>query len=70
MSFLDIFKASKIKAENEQLHQRIKELQDKMDSLGITEYTQAAEKIRSEKATFDFYVESKNREIESSIKAA
>lgn len=70
MSFLDIFKASKIKAENEQLHQRIKELQDKMDSLGITEYTQAAEKIRSERATFDFYVESKNKEIESSIKAA
>lgn len=45
MRFLDIFRASKIKAENEQLHQQIKEMQDKMDSLGITEYIQASEKF-------------------------
>ena len=63
MRFLDIFRASKIKAENEQLHQQIKEMQDKMDSLGITEYIQASEKIRSEKEELDHYVEQKDKEI-------
>lgn len=70
MSLLDIFKASKIKAENERLHQQINEMQAKMDSTGITEYYQASEKIRSERATFDFYVESKNKQLESDIRAA
>lgn len=63
MRFLDIFRASKIKAENEQLHQQIKEMQDKMDSLGITEYIQASEKIRSEKEELDHYFEQKDKEI-------
>lgn len=63
MRFLDIFRSSKIKAENEQLHQQIKEMQDKMDSLGITEYIQASEKIRSEKEELDHYVEQKDKEI-------
>lgn len=63
MRFLDIFRASKIKAENEQLHQQIKEMQDKMDSLGITEYIQASEKFRSEKEELDHYVEQKDKEI-------
>ena len=63
MRFLDIFRASKIKAENEQLHQQIKEMQDKIDSLGITEYIQASEKIRSEKEELDHYVEQKDKEI-------
>mgnify|MGYP000346874437 FL=1 len=53
----------KNKAENEQLHQQIKEMQDKMDSLGITEYIQASEKIRSEKEELDHYVEQKDKEI-------
>lgn len=69
MSLLDIFKASKIKAENERLHQKINEMQEKMDSTGITEYFQASEKIRSERATFDFYVESKNKQLEADTKA-
>lgn len=69
MSLLDIFKASKIKAENERLHQKINEMQGKMDSTGITEYFQASEKIRSERATFDFYVESKNKQLEADTKA-
>lgn len=70
MSLLDIFKVSKIKAENERLHQQIIEMQAKMDSTGITEYSQASEKIRSERATFDYYVESKNKQLETDIRAA
>ena len=70
MSLLDIFRISKIKAENEQLQQQIAEMQATMDSTGITEYVQAAEKIRSERATFDSYVESKNAQLEADIKAS
>lgn len=69
MSILDVFKASKIKAENERLSQKINEMQEKMDSTGITEYFQASEKIRSERAAFDFYVESKNKQLEADTKA-
>lgn len=70
MSLLDIFKASKIKAENVRLNQKINEMQSKMDSTGITEYFQASEKIQSERATFDFYIESKSKQLEADTKAA
>ena len=70
MSLLDIFRISKIKTENEQLQQQVTEMQATMDSIGITEYVQAAEKIRSERATFDSYVESKNAQLEADIKAS
>lgn len=70
MSLLDIFRISKIKAENEQLQQQVAEMQATMDSTGITEYIQATEKIRSERATFDSYVESKNAQLEADIKAS
>jgi hypothetical protein len=40
MSLFDIFKVSKIKAENEKLSNDLYELQKKMDALGITEYNE------------------------------
>lgn len=45
MSILDIFRLSKIKQENEQLKTQNKDLQDKNDALGVTEYYQTKQKL-------------------------
>lgn len=42
---MDFFNASKIKAENEDLKNQLKELNAKIDALGITEYYQTKEKL-------------------------
>lgn len=44
MWLIDIFRLSKIKEENEQLKSANTALQEKCDTLGITEYCQAKEK--------------------------
>ena len=40
MSFIDLFRVNKIKAENTSLQSRITELENKLSELGFTEYTQ------------------------------
>ena len=45
MGIMDFFNASKIKAENEDLKNQLKELNAKIDALGITEYYQTKEKL-------------------------
>lgn len=42
---MDIFNASKIKAENEELKSQLQELNAKMNALGVTEYYQTKEKL-------------------------
>lgn len=69
MGFFDIFKASQIKSENEQLRKRIEEMQKQIDSTGITEYSQAQQKIRSMKADFDSHVEAENYKLDTKIKS-
>ena len=48
MSLFDIFKVSKIKSENNKLKNDLKSLQDKIDSLGITQYDEIQEMIKQE----------------------
>lgn len=40
MSFIDLFRVNKIKAENTSLQSRVTELENKLSELGFTEYTQ------------------------------
>lgn len=63
MGFFDIFRVSKIKAENENLQKQLHEMQARIDSTGITEYSQAVEKIRLEKIEHDTYIASQNKEL-------
>ncbi len=46
MSIWDIFRSSKIKAENEKLQATIQELQGKLDGLGAKDYYEVQEKIK------------------------
>lgn len=66
MGFMDIFKISVIKQENEQLKKQLNDLQKKADELGVTEYYQTQEKINA------LYRESekKLKEAEDSVTAA
>jgi len=41
MSFFDIFRVKKIKAQNDQLSQQVLQLEAKLASLGFTEHEQA-----------------------------
>lgn len=52
MSFFDIFRVSSIKQENEDLKRQISQLNNRMDSLGITEYDQAMNMIKEERDKF------------------
>ena len=45
MGFLDIFKAGKIKRENEQLNVQIQQLQTQLNELGGMDYFQVKETI-------------------------
>ena len=73
MSLLDIFKISKIKAENSKLKNDLKLLQDKMDSLGITEYNEIQDMIKQENEKYiklrddNLLLNSKNEELNINI---
>lgn len=69
MGLLDIFKVSKIKAENEQLKQLIQEMQNKMDSTGITDYLQLKEKITKEQSDFDAYIKDREKQLDADIQS-
>jgi len=46
MSIWDMFRASKIKTENERLQATIQELKSKLDGLGAKDYYEIQEKIK------------------------
>lgn len=70
MGLFDVFNAGKIRKENEQLRQQIQNLQEQINSTGITEYLQAKEKISIERTHFDAYVKNREMQLDADIKAA
>lgn len=65
MGFMDIFRISAIKQENEQLKIKIDTLQRSIDELGVTEYRQTKEKIDRLNAEFSQRESEANSEISS-----
>ncbi|QBE98938.1 hypothetical protein PMF13cell1_04507 [Blautia producta] len=63
MGFMDIFRISAIKQENEQLKIKIDTLQRAIDELGVTEYRQTKEKIDMLNAEFSQRESEANSEI-------
>ena len=63
MGILDIFNASKIKAENIELKNQIQALNAKIDALGVTEYYQTKEKIDAIEKESELKLSSTNKEI-------
>ncbi|MCD2492769.1 GIY-YIG nuclease family protein [Lacrimispora sp. NSJ-141] len=63
MGFIDIFRISKIKAENEELRNTVKILEDKMSSIGADEYYQVKEKIESMNSEATVKLNNLNRDI-------
>lgn len=65
MGFMDIFRISAIKQENEKLKIKVDALQRAIDELGVTEYRQTKEKIDTLNAEFSRRESDANSEISS-----
>lgn len=68
MGFLDMFKVSEIKAENERLKNEILSLENKLDSLGINEYFEAKQKIEKMERDASLALKATNNDIVSNNK--